>query len=69
MRSDMPASQPAPEPIEDAADSADAWERALLDRQLARLDRLAEIGMAIAGAVERRVTPPSTSPAWRGRCA
>ena len=41
-----------------ADDSAlpDGWERARLERQLAELDRLADMGMALAGAIHRRVT-------------
>ncbi|MGZ3400761.1 MAG: hypothetical protein ACXWKX_15340 [Caulobacteraceae bacterium] len=34
----------------------ESWERALLDRQLAELSRLADMGMAMAAAIERRVT-------------
>ena len=50
-------SAPAPNPSSpDAADPADAWERALLDRQLASLDRLADMGLAIGAAIERRAT-------------
>jgi hypothetical protein len=37
-------------------DSLDGWERALLDRQLEALGRLADMGMAIAAAIERRAT-------------
>jgi hypothetical protein len=49
--------EPAPSPNSaDEADVADAWERALLDRQLEALGRLAEMGLAIAGAIERRAT-------------
>jgi hypothetical protein len=51
----MSTASPAPS-TPDEPDAARAWERALLDRQLAALDRLAEMGMAIAAAVERRVT-------------
>ena len=40
----------------DETDSLDGWERALLDRQLESLSRLADMGMAIAAAVERRIT-------------
>jgi hypothetical protein len=36
--------------------SLDGWERALLDRQLEALGRLADMGMAIAAAIERRAT-------------
>jgi hypothetical protein len=49
-----------PEPA-DAAPST--WERTLLDRQLQTLDRLAEMGMAIAGAVQARATDASASDA------
>jgi hypothetical protein len=53
--SDM--SGPAQTPAQaDEADSSGGWERALLDRQLERLDRLAEMGLAIAGEIQRRVT-------------
>ena len=55
----------APHPIPDSADETDSpngWERALLDRQLERLDRLAEMGMAIAGAIERRATAADAGP-------
>jgi hypothetical protein len=48
----------------DAADERpEAWERALLDRQLQTLDRLAEMGMAIAGAIQQRVTDPAAADA------
>jgi hypothetical protein len=47
------AASPAPT---DETDSLDGWERALLDRQLEALGRLADMGMAIAAAVERRAT-------------
>ena len=52
-----------PNPV-DEADCADGWERALLDRQLEALGRLADMGMAIAGAIERGVTadPPGSQP-------
>jgi len=40
----------------DETDSQDAWERALLDRQLEALGRLAAMGMDIAGDIHRRVT-------------
>ncbi len=44
-----------PAPAFSQTDNSPAgWERTLLDRQLERLDRLAEMGMAIAGAIERR---------------
>jgi hypothetical protein len=45
-----------PSAIDDDPDSQDGWERALLDRQLQALDRLADMGMAIAAAIERRAT-------------
>ena len=47
-----------------ASDDADhsAWERALLDRQLAGLERLAEMGMAVAAAIEQRVTQAPPQP-------
>lgn len=44
------------------ADSLDGWERALLDRQLEALGRLADMGMAIAAAVERRATADEPGP-------
>ena len=37
-------------------DSLDGWERALLDRQLEALGRLADMGMAMAAAIQRRAT-------------
>ena len=37
-------------------DSLDGWERALLDRQLEALGRLADMGMALAAAIQRRAT-------------
>ena len=41
-------------------DEANGWERALLDRQLERLDQLADMGMALAGEIQRRaITAPS----------
>jgi hypothetical protein len=40
----------------DATDSLDGWERALLDRQLEALNRLADMGMALAAAVTLRAT-------------
>jgi hypothetical protein len=36
--------------------SLDGWERALLDRQLEALGRLADMGMSIAAEIERRAT-------------
>jgi hypothetical protein len=36
------------------AGGAEAWERALLDRQLERLDELADMGMALARDIQRR---------------
>jgi hypothetical protein len=45
----------------DDTDSLDAWERALLDRQLETLDRLAELGLAVAAAVKDRVTAPEAA--------
>jgi hypothetical protein len=45
----------APAPSQaDEPDSEAAWERALLDRQIERLDRLADMGMALAGEIQRR---------------
>lgn len=49
----QPAASPCPP---DEPDRLNGWERALLDRQLEALNRLADMGMALAGAVERRVT-------------
>lgn len=40
----------------DPPDSLDGWERALLDRQLEALNRLADMAMAVAAAITRRVT-------------
>jgi hypothetical protein len=53
---------PAPAAL-DEPDALPAWERAILDRQLAALDRLADMGMAIAAAIERRVTEAAAEPA------
>jgi hypothetical protein len=47
----------------DSAGAADAWERALLDRQLEGLARLADMGLAIAAAIERCVTAEAPEPA------
>jgi hypothetical protein len=47
---------PAPPCEDEAHDSLEGWERALLDRQLEALNRLADMGMALAGAIERRAT-------------
>jgi hypothetical protein len=55
---DMPAAAPAPDPVED---TGSAWERALLDRQLADLGRLADMGMDIAADIHRRVTTADDS--------
>jgi hypothetical protein len=41
-------------PTLDEADTA--WERALLDEQLERLNRLADMGLALAGEIQRRAT-------------
>jgi hypothetical protein len=49
----MSAASPPPA---EQTDGLDGWERTLLDRQLEALGRLAEMGMAIAGAIERRGT-------------
>ena len=46
----------------DDFDPADAWERALLDHQIESLNRLAAMGMAIAGAIERQVTAAEPGP-------
>jgi len=40
----------------DEADSSGDWERALLDRQLGKLDQLADMGLALAGEIQRRAT-------------
>jgi hypothetical protein len=53
--SDMPAAAPIADLHDDAADPED---RDLLDRQLARLERLADIGMAMAEAIGRQATEP-----------
>ncbi len=60
-------SAPAPNPSSaHAADPGDAWERALLNRQLASLDRLADMGLAIGAAIERRATvEPAPEPELR----
>ena len=49
----MPYAPPAPDPAEDGPEP---WERDLLDHQLQRLDRLADMGMDMAAAIARRVT-------------
>ena len=50
-------SAPAPASIQaDAADTADGWERALLDHRLEGLRRLAEMGLALAGSIQERAT-------------
>jgi hypothetical protein len=46
-------SSPAPSEDNDAH-SPEGWERALLDRQLERLDELADMGMALARDIQRR---------------
>ena len=51
-----PMSAPAKAPDETCDDPVPAWERALLDRQLAALDRLAEMGMDIAAVIHGQVT-------------
>ena len=53
--SDMTAPFRAPDPDEDA-DAPAAWERALLDHQMAELSRLARMGMALAEAITQRAT-------------
>ena len=55
--------RPAPSPSEtDDSDSLDGWERALLDRQLEALGRLADMGMAMAEAIHRRATAEDVGP-------
>jgi hypothetical protein len=44
-------------------DAPEAWERALLDRQLESLDRLAQMGLEVAGAIRDRVTDPAAADA------
>jgi len=51
----MSASSPTLSLLDDPASPA-SWERALLDRQLERLDQLADMGMALAGEIQRRAT-------------
>jgi hypothetical protein len=53
IRSDMTAPFPPPDQYEPGPD---AWEKALLDQQLAELGRLAAMGMDIASDIHRRVT-------------
>jgi hypothetical protein len=43
-------------------DSLDGWERALLDRQLEALNRLADMGMAMAAAISGRATAEEPVP-------
>jgi hypothetical protein len=50
----MICSQMSTASILSETDEANGWERVLLDRQLERLDHLADMGMDIAGAVHRR---------------
>jgi hypothetical protein len=57
----MSAPGPTPSATDDA-DSLDSWERALLDRQLEALGRLADMGMAMAAAIERRATAEEPGP-------
>lgn len=75
----MNAHARAPSETPDAG-APDAWERALLDRELETLDRLAGMGLAVAAAVQARATAPDasdaavnhaalTSPASRAPCA
>jgi hypothetical protein len=58
----MNAHNAPPAPATDT-DAPEAWERALLDRQLQTLDRLAQMGMAIAGAIQQRATDPAAADA------
>jgi hypothetical protein len=51
----MSRHEPTPSATDESG-SLDGWERALLDRQLEALGRLADMGMAMAAAIERRVT-------------
>jgi hypothetical protein len=60
MCSQMSAAATTPD--ETCDDPAPAWERALLDRQLAALDRLAEMGMAIAEVIHGQVTAQAPEP-------
>src|SRR3569623_227234 len=47
----------APSPaLTDDPDSLEGWQRALLDRQLEALSRLADMGMAVAAAITQQVT-------------
>jgi hypothetical protein len=51
----------SPSPI-DETPSLDGWERAVLDRQLEALGRLADMAMAIAAAIERQATAAEPGP-------
>src|SRR6185437_8632829 len=46
----------------DDSPSLESWERALLDRQLEALNRLADMGMALAEAIQRRATAEEPAP-------
>lgn len=53
-------SSPATALHAEETDSPDGWERALLDKQLETLDRLAEMGLALAGAIQQQASEPSS---------
>jgi len=46
----------------DYAEPVEGWERALLDHQIETLNRLAAMGMAMAGVIERQVTGAEPGP-------
>lgn len=46
----------------DYAEPVEGWERALLDHQIETLNRLAAMGMAVAGVIERQVTGAEPGP-------
>ena len=55
-------SSPAATAANENADPAGAWERWLLEHQVEQLNRLAAMGMAIAGAVERQASSAEPGP-------